>query len=146
MYLSVKKKDSVTSILLFIFNVFLVEQGITALPLKKIFRILEPFQKSETAIRMGLSRGVQNGLLANEKHGNEVYYLITDEAAQGVKYWQETLRVFKSRLSIQLSDWDGEWSILCLDSSTDKRSLGYFVDSIRQYGYGSLGSNIWVSP
>ncbi len=146
MYLSIKKKDSVTSILLFIFNVFLVERGITAIPLKKIFRILEPFQKNETAIRMGLSRGVQNGLLVSEKQRNEVYYLITEEAIKGVKYWQETLADFKSRVALQLSDWDEEWSIFFLDSMGDKKSLGDFVDSLRLFGYGGLGSNLWVSP
>lgn len=146
MYLSVKKKDSVTSILLFIFNVFLVERGITAVPLKKIFGILEPFHKNETAIRMGLSRGIQNGVLASEKRGNEVYYLITGEAVQGVKYWQETLAAFRSRIPLQLSGWDGEWSILWADSSGGKKSPGGLADSLRQSGYGSLGGSLWISP
>jgi len=146
MYLSLKKKDSVTSILLFIFNVFLVEQGIYAIPLKKIFRILEPFHKNESAIRMGLSRGVQNGMLVSQKQGNEVYYLITDEAARGVKYWQETLASFNSKVSLQLSGWNGEWSLLYVDFSGAKGSFGGFVDSIRKFGFGSMGNNLWVSP
>lgn len=146
MYLSIKKKDSVTSILLFIFNVFLVNQGITSVPLKKIFRMLEPFSKNETAIRMGLSRGVQNGLLVNEKQRNEVYYRITDEAVRGVKHWQETLTKFMAGIPTQLSGWDGEWSILFLESIGEKRGIEVFTESLRQIGYGSLSNTFWISP
>lgn len=143
MFLSIKKKDSVTSILLFIFNVFLVERGITAVPLKKIFKILEPFQKSETSIRMGLSRGVQNGLLLSEKRGNEVYYLVTNEAARGVDYWRKTLTEFRAKIPLQLSQWDEEWSMLHIDS---RSSLGDFFQSVKQLGFGSLSNNLWISP
>lgn len=146
MYLSIKKKDSVTSILLFIFNIFLVNQGITSAPLKKIFRMLEPFQKNETAIRMGLSRGVQNGLLVNEKQSNEVYYRITDEAVRGVKHWQETLAKFRAGIPIQLSEWDGEWNILFFESAGEKRGMEGFAESLRQIGYGSLSNTFWISP
>ncbi|MFZ5643503.1 MAG: PaaX family transcriptional regulator C-terminal domain-containing protein [Bacillota bacterium] len=146
MYLSIKKKDSVTSILLFIFNIFLVNQGITSVPLKKIFRMLEPFQKNETAIRMGLSRGVQNGLLVNEKQINEVYYRITDEAVRGVKHWQETLAIFRARIPIQLSGWDGKFSILFIESAGEKRGIEAFTESLRKIGYGSLSNTFWISP
>lgn len=146
LYLSVRKKDSVTSILLFIFNVFLVEQGITALPLKKILRITEPFRKNETAVRMGLSRGVQNGLLAKEKNDGEIYYCITGEAAKGLRYWQETLSEYRKRAPLQLSGWDGEWSVLHLGAHADKNSAGAFTEAVRQAGYGVLGGSLWVSP
>ncbi|HBV96025.1 MAG: hypothetical protein JL50_05265 [Peptococcaceae bacterium BICA1-7] len=146
MHLSIRKKDSVTSILLFIFNVFLVERGITSLPLKKIFRITEPFRKNETAVRMGLSRGVQNGLLSREKKDGEVFYSITGEAAKGVRHWQETLSEYRKRIPLQLSGWDGEWSILHWRAHTDKNSAAAFTEAVIQVGYGVLGSGLWVSP
>jgi len=148
MYLRIKK-DSVTSILLFIFNVFLVERGINSVPLKKIFRLLEPFQKSETSIRMGLSRGVQNGLFVNEKPGQEVYYRLTDAAVQSFEYWQKTLARFQERINLQYAGWDGAWSIVLLDLPPRNKPadcIDQFTQSLEQLGYGSLNKGQWVSP
>lgn len=148
MYLRVKK-NSVTSILLFIFNVFLVERGINSVPLKKIFRLLEPFQKSETSIRMGLSRGIQNGLFLNEKQGQEVYYRLTDKAVQSFDYWKKTLDLFQERINMQCTNWNGAWSIVLLDiPPRDKPAdcVEQFTQSIEQLGYGRLNKGQWVSP
>lgn len=148
MYLRIKK-DSVTSILLFIFNVFLVERGICSVPLKKIFMLLEPFQKNETAIRMGLSRGVSNGLFVNEKQGQEVYYRLTDEAVRSFDYWQKTLARFQERIKMQYAKWDGAWSIVLLDlppRSKPVDSIEQFTQSLKQLGYGSLNKGQWISP
>lgn len=124
----------------------MVERGITALPLKKIFRMTDPFRKSETAVRMGLSRGVQNGLLAKERKAGEVYYSITGEAARGVRHWQETLSKYRERIPLQLSGWNGEWSVVHLGAPADKNTAGAFTEAIRQAGYGTLGGSLWVSP
>lgn len=143
------KKDSVTSILLFIFNVFLVEREINTVPLKKIFRLLEPFQKSETSIRMGLSRGVQNGLFVNEKQGQEVYYRLTDKAVQSFAYWQKTLARFQKRINKQYANWDGSWSIVLLDLSSRNKpadSMEQFTQSLEQLGFGNLNKGQWISP
>jgi hypothetical protein len=45
MYLRVRRNEGITSTLLFIFNAFLTEKKIYELPLRKIFKILEPFKK-----------------------------------------------------------------------------------------------------
>ena len=148
MYLRVKK-DSVTSILLFIFNVFLVERGIYSVPLKKIFILLEPFHKSETSIRMGLSRGVQNGLFVNEREGPEVYYRLTDDAGQSFDYWHKTLARFQNRIKLQFADWDQAWNIIWLNLSPLNKSDGNiekFMESLEQLGYGSLTKEQWISP
>jgi len=145
MYLSFKKKDSVTSILLFIFNVFLVERDTRSIPLKKVFALLEPFQKSETAIRMGLSRGVQSGLLVNYRKGGEVYYRLTDEAVRGFEYWQSTLARFRERIKLQTSAWDGQWSIVAA-AGRDKRLGDDLADRLMPLGYGCLDKDLWVSP
>jgi len=148
MYLRVKK-DSVTSILLFIFNVFLVERGITSVPLRKIFLLLEPFGKSETAIRMGLSRGVQNGLFVNQKHGQEVWYRLTEEAVENFLYWQKTMARFHERMEKQKAGWDGNWSIILAGNSLQNKPDGNpeeFARSLEQLGYGSLGKGQWISP
>ncbi len=148
MYLRVKK-DSVTSILLFIFNVFLLERGVTSVPLKKIFKLLEPFEKSETSIRMGLSRGVQKGLFVNEKQGPDVYYRLTGKAIQSFDYWQRILARFQSRIKLQNKDWDGNWNIVLFNSLNLKKSVSdidQFTGALEQIGYGSLSKGQWVSP
>ncbi|MTI85309.1 MAG: hypothetical protein FH756_15770 [Firmicutes bacterium] len=148
MYLRVKK-DSVTSIILFIFNVFLVERGVTSVPLKKIFKLLEPFEKSETSIRMGLSRGVQKDLFVNEKQGSDVYYRLTDQAIQSFDYWQRILARFQSRIKLQHKEWDGNWNIVLFNSINLKKSVGdidQFTEALEQIGYGSLSKGQWVSP
>lgn len=148
MYLRVKK-DSVTSILLFIFNVFLVERGVYSVPLRKIFRLLEPFQKSETSIRMGLSRGVQNGLFVNEKQGQEVYYRLTDQAMQSFEYWQKTMVRFKVRIKLQQANWNRTWSIVLLDLTHQNNpddNVQQFADALERLGFGSLNKGQWLSP
>ena len=147
MYLAIKKKDSAASILFFLFNVFLVERGITKIPLKQIFRLLAPFQKNETAIRMGLSREVQNGALLNEKQGNEVYYRVTDQVLQGFQYWMETMNFDQQKLRLQMAEWDGIWSILILDPDLPKwENWGDLAQSLIGLGYGCKTPVLWISP
>lgn len=147
MQIMIKRKDSVTSILLFLFNVFLVERGITTIPLKKIFRLLEPFQKSETAIRMGLSREIQNGILINKKEENEVVYCLTDTAIQGFKYWMKTMDHDQKKIQLQFQQWDGLWRIIFINKETEaKTTLEDFCETLKQYNYGNLNKNLWISP
>lgn len=147
-YLRVKK-DSVTSILLFIFNVFLVERGIDSIPLKKIFPLLGPFEKNETAIRMGLSRGVQNGLFVNEKHGQEVWYRLTEQALQSFLYWQTTMTRFREKTAKQRAGWDGNWSIAVVDIPPRNKpevDIEEFARALEQLGWAGLNKGQWISP
>lgn len=147
MQIVIKRKDSVVSILLFLFNVFLVDRGITSIPLKKIFRLMEPFQKSETAIRMGLSREIQNGILINKKEVSEVVYCLTDTAVQGFKYWMKTMDHDQKKIQLQFQQWDGQWRILLINNEIGIKSLAEnFHEILKQYGYGRLNKNLWISP
>lgn len=146
MYLTIKRKDSVSSILLFFFNVFLVERGIVEIPLKKIFRLLEPFQKNETAIRMGLSREIQNGQLVNVKHGNEIFYRITDSVIEGFKHWMKTMDFNREKIDLQLADWDGTWSVMALEDQAAKKEGAEFFESLNQWSFGCFNKSMWISP
>lgn len=149
MYTKFKRVDSVTGILLFLFNVFLVEQGVTVVPLKKVFRLMAPFHKNETAIRMGLSRGVKNGLLVNYRQDNEVYYHITEAAVKGFEYWQNTLESFRKRIREQIREWDDEWSMVVINPADEKENDRYddFIESLMRLGYGRLSNRwLWICP
>jgi phenylacetic acid degradation operon negative regulatory protein len=142
MYLKVRKSDSITSILLFVFNAFLTEKNVIILPLKKIFNILLPFQKNETAIRMGLSRGVKNGLLVNVKKNNEVYYQLTQQAIEALKYWGLTLAAFQQRIPLQQAIWNERWNIVFFTESCPD-GLDH---ALKKLGYGNWNNQMWISP
>lgn len=148
MALTIKKQDSVSSILMFVFNVFLVEQDITSIPLRKILQVFQPFKKSETSIRMGLSRAVQYGILRNVRIENEVYYQLTDEGTAALVEWQETMTSFQRNIALQLGGWNGFWSLVVIDEglsggSSNSESLVALLDSLK---YGRPGRNLWISP
>lgn len=142
MHLKIRRSDSITSILLFVFNVFLTEKNIMELPLKKVLNILEPFQKNETAIRMGLSRGIKNGLLVNVKKDNEVYYRLTQQAVEAMKYWGITLAAFHQMIPLQQATWNGKWNIVFVKTSAPDE----FVLELKRIGYGNWNRQVWVSP
>lgn len=142
MYLKIKRADSVTSILLFLFNVFLLKQNTREISVKKILKLLEPFNKTETSIRMGLSRGVKNGLLVNLKHRGEVFYSITPGAEKSFKYWWDTLQQYKEKISIQRSGWDGTWTLVYIKGDVG----GEFLETLKKMGFGNLNKTLWISP
>jgi phenylacetic acid degradation operon negative regulatory protein len=147
MRITVRRKESVSSILLFLFNVFLVERGVTSIPLRKIFKLLQPFGKNETTIRMGLSREVKGETLVNEREGGEVVYRLTDAALAGFKHWMSVMDHARSKILLQSSPWDGRWRIAAVrgdDGSgpvpTELREL------LLRFGYGKLNRDTWISP
>ena len=137
----IKRNDSVTSILLFIFNVFLSKQGINEVSIKKILRLLEPFEKSETSIRMGLSRGMQKGLMTSRKKNTEVYYRVTERTVQWFSYWWQTMQRFEERIALQQQSWDGKWSIIYTSGNCHE-----VVRALNDYGYGMLEKYLFISP
>lgn len=142
MYLKLKRADSVTSILLFLFNVFLLKQGTREISVKKILKLLEPFNKTETSIRMGLSRGVKNGLLVNIKRQGEVLYGLTPAAEKSFEYWWETMEQFREKVTVQRSGWDGTWTLVY-----SKGNVGeVFLERLRKFRFGILNKNLWISP
>ncbi len=138
----IKKADSVTSILLFLFNGFLRAQGIQELPVKKILKLLEPFGKSETSIRMGLSRGVRNGLLVNSKRQGEVFYAITSAATDSFKHWWQVMQRFQNRAEMQRSAWDGQWTLVHVKEDTTAE----FLTELKTLQFGNLSKNLYISP
>lgn len=141
MNLLIKRNDSVTSILLFIFNVFLSRQGINEVSIKKILRLFEPFDKSETSVRMGLSRGMQKGLVTSQKKNNEVYYRVTEEAVKWFSHWWHIMQRFEERNVLQQQDWNGTWSIVYSSGNCDQT-----VQALNDNGYGTLGKHLFISP
>ncbi len=142
MYLQIKKTDSVTSILMFLFNVFLTPMGIKEITIKNILQMLKPFDKSETSIRMGLSRGVRNGVLTKVKRQGEVFYMITSSAEEYFSYWWETMQQFHARIPRQYNNWDKMWTLAHVRGD----SIEEIIALLKKQGFGSLNRNLWISP
>jgi phenylacetic acid degradation operon negative regulatory protein len=62
MKLILRKKDSSTSILLFIFNNYMAQTTKNYMSLSSLLEIMQVFGKNETTTRMSLSRAAKKGL------------------------------------------------------------------------------------
>jgi len=141
-----RRQYSVSSILMFIFNIFLTEQGITEVPVKKVLPILSPFGKNETAIRMGLSRAVQSGLLANIKVNGEVYYQLTPEGNKALLFWRQTLENFKDNINRQKQPWNGQWVLALVKDYDGDGPHNTMRDNLTEHRFRSWGRDLWLSP
>lgn len=145
MRITVRRKDSVSSILLYLFNVFLVEKGVTSIPLKKIFKILEPFEKNETSIRMGLSRELKGETLINAREGGEVVYRLTETALEGFKHWMRVMDHDRAKMAMQAEPWDGRWRLLVVRDA-EGAAAADLRDALDRLGFGRLNRDTWITP
>lgn len=146
MELILRKKESGTSQILFVFNVFLWDRGQRSAPLSRLLDILGKFGKSETALRMALSRSVQNGFLINEKIGKEIYYSLTESGVSAIEGWREQIGDYFRRIELQ-GEWDGTWFMVNFNipaSLEGKR--GILVRFLQHNKFTNLNKGIWISP
>ncbi|AHF08469.1 transcriptional regulator [Desulfitobacterium metallireducens] len=147
MKLTIRKKDSVTSILLFIFNIYFFPKGHNSIRLKSVFKVFEAFEKNETAIRMGLSRAVQNQLVSRTKDQGEVIYQLTEIGKSMIYNWWATIKDYRAKLSLQKQPWDRVWHLVIFSFPNAKQNerdeLTKFLQSL---GYGILNKGVWISP
>lgn len=128
---------------MFIFNAFLAERNLSAVPLRKLLLILDAFDKNESAIRMGLSRAVQSGILINTKQDNEVFYEFTEQGLHQVNRWRQSVTRFQSNIERQRSRWNGQWHAIVIDESSPYRYA--LIKRLSELYYGRLGTNLWIS-
>lgn len=147
MKLTIRKKDSVTSILLFIFNIYLFPKGRNSIRLNSVLKVLEAFEKNETAIRMGLSRAVQNQLVSRSKDQGEVIYQLTEIGKSMICNWWATIKDYQAKLALQKQPWDRVWHLVIFSFPNAKQNkrdeLTKFLQSL---GYGILNKGVWISP
>jgi len=147
MRIILRKRDSVVSIVLFIFNIFGEYIGQNAIKLEHLIKSMGYFDKNETATRMGLSRMVKSGILFNEKVGNEVYYHLTDYGIQNIKAWNLGVARFRYRYSLRSEPWDGKWYLLALfkNKGSNKKNM-VISDEFIELGLRQLQRDLWISP
>lgn len=147
MKIILRKRDSVVSIVLFLFNIFGEHTGQNAIKLDHLIKSMSYFDKNETATRMGLSRMVKSGILVNEKESNDVYYRLTDDGIQNLNAWNLGVARFRNRYALRNKPWDGRWYLLALlkNKGSYDESMS-FSNEILELGLRQLNRDLWISP
>lgn len=146
MKLILRKNDSVTSLLLFVYNLHRERTGDESLKLASLLAILAVFDKNETTVRMALSRAVKGGFLQNEKNGGEVAYHLTDSGRQALDVWNEGAERFWQRFRRRGQLWAEKWLMLSAIAIEDKEQKAAFSSQMQQLGFGQINTVTWISP
>jgi len=146
MKLILRKNDSATSLLLFIYNLHRERTGGESLKLASLLSTLAAFDKNETTVRMALSRAVKGGLLQNEKKGGEVAYHLTDSGRQALGNWNEGAHYFWQRFSRRSQPWAEKWQMISAINLDDKERKADFSAQMQQLGFAQLNGVSWISP
>lgn len=147
MNLILRKNDSATSLLLFIYNNFMDKTKKDYIKLSSLLEIIKVFGKNETAIRMSLSRAAKAGVLTNSKQDNEVYYTLTNEGKKAIRLWNEGVAHFWKRYKLRNSGWDKNWYFINFDFKESKKNIRpEFLDKLEQLGFAQININTWISP
>jgi len=147
MRIILRKRDSVVSIVLFLFNIFGEYTGQNSIKLEHLIKSMGYFDKNETATRMGLSRMVKSGILVNEKEGNDVYYRLTDDGIQNLKSWNLGVTRFRDRYALRKKPWDGKWHMLALlKNKGSNDEIISISDELLELGLRQINRDLWISP
>ncbi|PKM81977.1 MAG: hypothetical protein CVU89_06455 [Firmicutes bacterium HGW-Firmicutes-14] len=147
MKIVLRKKDSVTSIVLFIFNIYGEYTGEYSIGLNKLIRFMQLFDKNETSTRMGLSRMVKAGILANKRRRNEVCYQLTEYGLENIRIWNEGIVRFFARFKKRHTEWDQKWYLAVLmNFNKSEKENQSVVDELEEIGLREVEKNIWLCP
>lgn len=142
-----RKSDSATSLLLFVYNNFLTEYKKDTLKLSSLLEIMRVFGKRESATRMSLSRIVKAGILINENVENEVYYSLSQSGRDAIKIWNQEIKQFWRRYALRNNLWDKKWHLLNLEFGEEhKEGRNVVSERLKQMSFGLLTANTWISP
>jgi len=142
-----RKNDSATSLLLFIYNNYWVHFNKDTIKLSSLLQLMMAFGKSETATRMALSRTVKAGILINKNDGSDVNYTLDTSGKEAINTWNEEMQQFWKRYTLRNKPWNKKWYFINLEfGEEDKENRSTILEKLRQNGFGILGTNTWISP
>lgn len=146
MKLVLRKENSSTSILLFLFNMYLNKTGKDYIKLSSLLEYMKAFGKNETTTRMSLSRTVKIGLLINIRQDNEVIYSLTPEGKEYVLLWNEGVINFWKRYKFRNSEWNSKWYVVNIDFKKENNNKVIFIDKLEQLGFAQINTYTWLTP
>ncbi|MDO0824703.1 PaaX family transcriptional regulator [Desulfosporosinus nitroreducens] len=142
-----RKNDSATSLLLFIYNNFLTHCNKDTIKISSLIQIMKVFGKSETATRMSLSRTVKSGILINKNDGSEVYYTLDSSGRDSINTWNEGMQQFWKRYALRNKPWNKKWYLVNLEfREENKANRSTILEKLQQNGFGILSANTWICP
>lgn len=142
-----RKSDSTASLLLFIYNYYLSQYSKDTLKLSSLLEIMKAFGKSETAIRMALSRTVKGGILINSSVGTEVHYRLDSVGKEAIDTWNEGIQQFWKRYKLRNNPWNEKWYLVNLEFGDEhKKNRMDILERLQQTGLGVLNTNTWITP
>jgi len=142
-----RKNDSATSLLLFIYNNYWVHFNKDTIKLSSLIQLMKVFGKSETATRMALSRTVKAGILINKNDACEVNYTLDTSGKEAINTWNEEMQQFWKRYNLRNKLWDKKWYLVNLEfGEVNKENRSTILEKLRQNGFGILSTNTWISP
>jgi len=142
-----RKNDSATSLLLFIYNNYWVHFNKDTIKLSSLLQLMMAFGKSETATRMALSRTVKAGILINKNDGSDVNYTLDTSGKEAINTWNEEMQQFWKRYTLRNKLWDEKWYLVNLEfGEANKENRPTVLEKLRQNGFGILSTNTWISP
>jgi len=148
MGITIRNKDSVTGIVLFIFNLLQEYKDRSAvIELSDLISYIKVFGKSESSIRMGLSRMSNSKVIKKIKKGNDIYYMLDEDGNEYIDIFRRGLKNFNSKYKKRKENiWDFNWNCYILKdfkkSETENTEL---IEILTEMGYAELELNVWVS-
>lgn len=139
-----RKEDSSTSSLLFIYNLVFSRIQKESFHLSSLLQIMSKFNKAETATRMALSRACKSGILETSKPDKEVVYTLTPVALQFIQAWNVDAQSCWKRFALRNMPWEGKWHFvhILLNDLTKKGDLS---EKLQQVGYVQISIQSWLS-
>jgi len=97
---------------------------------------------SEQATRSALTRMVNKGLLRRQRHGQRMYFGLTDRTSQILADGQRRLR----HTGAVNRDWDGTWTLLSFSlPGARQRERHGLRSQLSWAGFGPLQGGLWVA-
>jgi phenylacetic acid degradation operon negative regulatory protein len=140
-----RKEDSSTSSLLFIYNMVYSRVQKESFHLSSLLEIMSRFGKAETATRMALSRACKTGILETSKFDKDVVYSLTPIALQFIKSWNVDAQSCWKRLALRNTPWEDKWHIVNI-ALNDAMKKGNLSEKLQQIGYVQIDVQTWLSP
>lgn len=140
-----RKEDSSTSSLLFVYNMVYSRVQKKSFHLSSLLEIMSRFEKAETATRMALSRACKAGILETSKPDKEVVYTLTPVALQFIQSWNVDAQSCWKRFALRNAPWEGKWHFvhIALNNPAKKADLS---EKLQQAGYIQINVQTWLSP
>ena len=108
-----------------------------------VVTVLSGLGLEEKTSRQALARTAADGLIGAERLGRRARWHLTDSGRHLLSEGAERIYSFAS----QTNGWDGRWLILGVAVPERQRDLRHRLKTRMNWaGFGSLATNLWVSP